>query len=45
MRSSRPIMTSPVAQQRRKNIRLGLFLGAIALAFFLAVIFKHVFGL
>jgi hypothetical protein len=45
MRSDRPIMTSPEAQLRKKNIRLGLLLGGIALAFFAAVIAKHVFGL
>jgi len=28
--------------QRRKNVRLGLTLGAIALAFFVLVIVKHV---
>jgi hypothetical protein len=28
--------------QRRKNVRLGLTLGAIALAFFVLVILKHV---
>jgi hypothetical protein len=29
-------------QQRRKNVRLGLTLGAIALAFFIGIIVKHV---
>ncbi len=29
-------------QLRRKNIRLGLMLGAIAIAFFVGVIVKHI---
>ncbi len=36
---------SPGAALRRKNLRLGLGLACVALAFFAAVIVKHAFGL